>query len=102
MANKARFVFYLEGLSETGTNVAYYNIVEHRDKTLIGAMATNECLRNGYETPVPRTPDFKKWKQEVTAKRRCSACWNIVRTQADRERHTELVHKSIERSWPWR
>lgn len=102
MSNKARFVFYLEGLSDTGGNVAYYSIIEHANKRLIGSTVTDECLRNGFKTPVPTKPDFKKWKMDVQEKKRCGACWCIIRTQADRDRHMELVHKSIERAWPWR
>jgi len=102
MSNKARFVFYLEGFGNTGDDVAYYSIIEHENRKLIGSTVTNECLRNGFKTPVPPTPEFKRWKRDVTAKRRCGACWFSIRTKADRDRHMELLHKEPERLGIWR
>ena len=87
MANKAQFTFYFERFGVRKENTAHYKIISHADKSLIGSIVTAECLRNGYRTPVPRTPDFKAWKRAVRTRQRCDACWSWVRTKAERDRH---------------
>jgi hypothetical protein len=42
--------------------------------------------------PLPLFPDYKTWRMEVTAKRRCGRCWAVVRGHDDLVRHTQIHH----------
>lgn len=86
MSGRAKFVYWQESSYPDIPPAPMFNVMSN-DSTVDRAQ-----LLDDYGIDAPPFPTIEKWREEITAKRRCFRCWATIRGQRDLTRHRENVH----------
>jgi len=75
MSGRATFVFWWENAGDNNEHLPFFNVVENDKGMINGSTVDGDALLAEYGIPLPLFPDFKTWKREVEAGRKCRHCW---------------------------